>query len=98
MTKPTFDSNVTASANLNDFGLGLSVITGGSYVHQTKSGTREKIMVLTIGRTSYQTADPNWFRHLIDQANTALQAAGYPPHITPANDADTTTTDERGVA
>lgn len=86
MTTPPFDAPVIASAKLDDRGLDLSVITGTSYVHQSTKGTRETMMTLVIGRTHYQCADPNWFRHLIDQANAALTSAGYQPHTTPAND------------
>lgn len=97
MSQPTFDSFVTANIDIGGAAKPPERIKGGSYRHTSPKMAGTTFMTLEIGGATYQCADPNWFRHLIDQANTALQAAGYPPHITPANDADTTS-DERGVA
>lgn len=99
MTKPTFESPVAANLDFGAYAEPPEWIKGGSYCHSDDSKMAGRTSItIEIGGAVYQCADPNWFRHLIDQANTALQAAGYPPHITPANDADTTTTDERGAA
>lgn len=86
MTTPPFNAHVIANAKLGDPGLDPSVIAGTSYEHQSPKGTRETMMTLLIGRVHDQCADPDWFRHLIDQANAALTSAGYHPHTTPAND------------
>ncbi len=87
MTKPTFDRAPIASVGLSEHSPTLAHIEGGSFRHQSKlSGIAETIMKIEVGSIHIQTADPNWFRHLIDQANTALTSAGYPPHHSASND------------
>lgn len=86
MTTQRFDAPVIANAKLGDPALDLAIITGASYRHDNGKGIGETMLTLQIGRINIQCADPNWFRHLIDQANTALTSAGYPPHHTASND------------
>lgn len=87
MNKPIFDSTPIASVRLSEHSDPLAIIEGGSFRHQNKiNGSTQTIMTLSIGGITVQCADPNWFRHLINQANAALISAGYHPHTTPAND------------
>ncbi|WP_417624982.1 hypothetical protein [Paremcibacter congregatus] len=81
MTHPTFDSAAACDVSLGPHVPDTNIIRSGSYKHD-----RAMMMFLEIGGVRFQCADPDWFRHLINQANAALQAAGYPPHTTPAND------------
>ncbi|PKR57469.1 hypothetical protein [Thalassospira lohafexi] len=89
MTQPTFDSHVTAYIDIGSNAKAVEHIKGDSYRHNATS-QRPGVMVMTLemGGATYQCADPNWFHHLIDQANAALTSAGYPPHITASNDDD----------
>lgn len=87
MTQPTFDSHITAYIDIGTMAKPLERIEGDSYRHPDDSiHPGVKVITLKIGGATYQCADPNWFRHLIDQANTALTSAGYPPHHTASND------------
>lgn len=99
MTQPTFDSPVAANINIGDYAPSPSIVKGKSYrQHYENSRTSEMVMTLEIGGAMYQTADPNWFRHLIDQANAALTSAGYPPHVTAANDTEGDDSKQEGSA
>ena len=81
MTHPTFDSAAACDVSLGPHVPDTNIIRPGSYKHD-----RAMMMFLEIGGVRFQCADPDWFRHLINQANTALISAGYPAHITASND------------
>jgi len=92
MTQPTFDSPVAANIDVGAYAEPPEWIKGGSYCHSEDSKMAGRTSItIEIGGAVYQCADPNWFRHLIDQANAALISAGYHPHTAvAANDADST--------
>ncbi len=81
MTYPTFDSAAACDVSLGPHVPDTNIIRPGSYKHD-----RAMMMFLEIGGVRFQCADPDWFRHLINQANAALISAGYPAHITASND------------
>ncbi|MHC8493393.1 hypothetical protein ACTU44_11870 [Thalassospira sp. SM2505] len=87
MSSPTFDSPVAANLDIGAYAKPPQWIKGGSYCHSDDSIMAGRTSItIEIGGAVYQCADPDWFRHLIDQANAALTSAGYQPHTTPAND------------
>lgn len=89
MSKPTFKSPVAANIDVGAYAKPPEWIKGGSYRHSDDSKMAGLTSItIEIGGAVYQCADPNWFRYLIDQANAALTSAGYPPHVTAANDTE----------
>ncbi|WP_296988145.1 hypothetical protein [Thalassospira sp. UBA1131] len=99
MTQPTFDSPVAANLDVGAYAKPPEWIKGGSYCHSEDSKMAGRTSItIEIGGAVYQCADPNWFRHLIDQANAALTSAGYPPHVTAANDTEGDESKQEGSA